>query len=89
MGKTTAGARYLEAEAGRLVQGASHLSFHWEDDWFRVTFFSLSVMHRREETRTLEGGKWWWEGPQWKERQALIPREFGFSSATYKLTESQ
>lgn len=40
MGKTTAGARYLEAEAGRLVKGASHLSFHWEDGWFRGTFFS-------------------------------------------------
>lgn len=45
-------------------------------------------MHRREETRNLEGGKWWWGVPQWKKRQALIPREFGLSSATYKLTES-
>lgn len=47
MGKTTAGARYLEAEAGRLVKGASHLSFHWEDGWFRVTFFLVCDAQKR------------------------------------------
>lgn len=83
-----AGGHYFETETATGTRGQP--SFFSLGRWqVQSDSFFLSVMHRREETRSLKGGKWWWAVPRWKVRQALIPREFGLSSATYKLTESQ